>query len=80
MAAFFDKVASFILMANNRYRSSDGHINGARGAVLLVSSLKLVKKHYMHCMQALQHNAFLEPNLAHNNVITIDTTIDTQPL
>ena len=29
-------------------------------------------------MQALQHNAFLEPNLAHNNVITIDTTIDTE--
>ena len=32
-----------ILIVNYRYRSSDGHINGARGAVLLVSSLKLVK-------------------------------------
>ena len=30
-------------------------------------------------VQALQHNAFLEPNLAHNNVITIDTTIYTHP-
>ena len=30
-------------------------------------------------LQAVQHNAFLEPNLAHNNVITIDTTIDTHP-
>ena len=32
-----------ISMTKFRYRSSDGHINGARGAVLLVSSLKLVK-------------------------------------
>ena len=30
-------------------------------------------------VQALQHNAFSKPDLAHNNVITIDTTIDTHP-
>ena len=102
------------------YRFSDGHIKGARGAVLLVSSLKLVKNFHTpppgapppspwpspplvvvdsrtgkkisiphlqeHLMwscyvvvQALQHNAFSKPDLAHNNVITIDTTIDTHP-